>query len=170
MTRFMRDEVEAAFHRYWQTGAVSERWSDWADLFTEDAVYHERVLGSMRGREQIREWIIPIMEEYRELYTAYEWHMLDETGRVVVYMQNRRDHPSGEGSIDFPGITILGYAGDGKWSYEEDYWAIGLSRSAIKAYQEACARFDPEHKEKRTRLHWGNGPDWTQGARSYFGR
>jgi hypothetical protein len=30
-----------------------------------------------------------------------------------VYMQNRRDHPSGTGTIDFPGITILGYAGDG---------------------------------------------------------
>ena len=36
-----------------------------------------------------------------------------EIGRAVVYMQNRRDHPSGRGVIDFPGITILQYAGDG---------------------------------------------------------
>ena len=107
MARFNRDEVEEAFRHYWRTGAVGEDWPGWSDLFTEDAVYHERVLGSMKGRESIRRWILPIMDQYCELYTAYEWHMVDETRRVVVYMQNRRDHPSGKGVIDFPAITIL---------------------------------------------------------------
>ena len=37
-------------------------------------------------------------------------------------MQNRRDHPSGQGTIDFPGITILEYGGDGQFSYQEDIY------------------------------------------------
>ena len=92
----------------------------------------------MHGREKIRAWIKPIMEEYCELYTAYEWHTIDEeAGRAIVYMQNRRDHPSGTGTIDFPGITILEYGGDGLWKAEEDYWAVPASRRALKAYAEA---------------------------------
>jgi hypothetical protein len=171
MGKFSRDELERAFRRYWQTGAVNEDWDGFADNFSEDALYVEHVLGTMRGREAVRAWIKPIMEEYCELYTAYEWHMVDEAqGRVVVYMQNRRDHPSGTGTIDFPGITILRYAGDMQWSYEEDYWSVPGARSAIKAYCQAVEDHDPEHKQKRTRLFWGDGPDWTRGAASWFDR
>ncbi len=163
------DELEEAFRSYWQRGAVGERWEEWVDRsFTPDAVYHERVLGSMNGRDAIREWIVPIMARYGEIYTAYEWHTVDaELGKVVVYMQNRRDHPSGEGVIDFPGVTILDYAGDGRFRQEEDYWALPLAREAAEAYQAACEKHDPEHAAKRTRRDWGNGPSWTQGAASY---
>jgi hypothetical protein len=171
MSAHPREELEQAFRKYWRTGAVGEDWSAWADLFTEDAVYVEHVLGNMRGRAAIRAWIEPIMESYCELYTAYEWHMVDERlGRVVVYMQNRRDHPSGNGTIDFPGITILDYAGGGLWSREEDFWALPAAQASVEAYAQACADFDPDHKEKRTRLAWGDGPAWTRGARSWFER
>ena len=171
MGKYSREELDSAFKHYWRTGAVGEDWDAWADLLTEDATYHERILGTMQGREAIRAWIKPIMEEYCELYTAYEWHLIDEeNGRLVFYMQNRRDHASGEGTIDFPGVSILEYAGDGKWKLEEDYWAVRLSRKTVRQYPEACEQFDTEHKQKRTRLNWGNGPDWTRGATSYFER
>ena len=125
----------------------------------------------VEGRQAVRDWIVPLMAEYGELYTAYEWHSVDANlGKVMVYMQNRRDHPSGEGTIDFPGITILDYAGDGLWSQEEDYWALPLARRAQKEYDQAREKFDPEHAAKRTRHHWGNGPDWTRGARTWFDR
>ncbi len=168
MARYDREELEQAFRRYWQTGAVGEDWDAWADLFTEDARYVEHVLGNLEGREAIRAWIKPIMAQYGELYTVYGWHMVDEEqGRVVVYMQNRRDHPSGQGTIDFPGITILEYAGNGHWRSEEDYWAVPRAQAATTEYAEACARIDPGHPAKQTRLDWGNGPEWTRGARSY---
>jgi len=171
MPTFSRDELEQAFQRYWRTGAVGEHWDAWADLFTEDADYVEHVLGNLKGREAIRNWIKPIMVQYSELYTAYEWHSVDaEHGRVVVYMQNRRDHPSGKGVIDFPGITILEYAGNGQWKREEDFWAVPTAYSATSAYAEACKQFDPDHKQKMTRNDWGNGPAWTKGGRSYAER
>lgn len=153
-------EVEAAFRTYWQTGAVGEDWNAWADLFTEDAEYVEHVLGSMHGRREIKPWIIKIMDDFSELYTYYEWHMVDGD-RVVVYMQNRRDHPDAtQPPIDFPGITILHYAGNGQWDLEEDYWAFSLATKASKEYAAACAEFDPGHAHKRTRQNWPASPAW----------
>jgi len=166
---FEIDEVEQAFRGYWQTGAVAEDWDAWCDLFTDDARYVEHFFGEMRGRETIRAWIRPIMlEDYPELYTVYEWHMASPDGRVVVYMQNRRDHPSGSGVIDFPGVTILQYAGDGRFDFEEDFWAFSTAQRATDAYAAACAELDPDHPAKRTRADWGDGPDWTRGSPSYF--
>lgn len=169
--RVDRDELERAFQTYWQAGAVGERWDDWADLFTEDADYVEHILGSLKGREAIRAWIKPIMAQYLEIYTAYEWHTADpNSGRVIVYMQNRRDHPSGGGVIDFPGITILDYAGSGKWKREEDFWALPEATKATEDYEAARKQYDRDHRKKGTRLNWGDGPEWTKGARSYAER
>lgn len=168
MKTYPLDEVEAAFRKYWGTGAVGEDWDAWAGLFTDDAHYVEHVLGDMHGSAAIRDWIRPIMAQYGELYTVYEWHMAEPSGRVVVYMQNRRDHPSGEGVLDFPGITILQYAGNGKWSKEEDYWAGPAAQETTMAYEAARKEIDRGHREKRTRNNWGNGPDWTRGAATYW--
>lgn len=171
MPQFTHDEIEQAFRSYWQAGAVGENWDAWADLFTEDADYVEHVLGNLKGREAIRAWIKPIMAQYGELYTAYEWHSVDAAARrVIVYMQNRRDHPSGKGVIDFPGITVLDYAGNGKWKREEDFWALPKATSATEEYDKARQQFDPDHPKKQTRLDWGNGPAWTRGVRSYAER
>ncbi len=156
-------EVEMAFRTYWQTGAVGEDWNAWADLFTDDAEYVEHVLGNMHGRDEIKPWIIKIMGDFSELYTYYEWHMVDGD-RVVVYMQNRRDHPDpSQPPIDFPGVTILGYAGDGKWNYEEDYWAYSKATKAAREYADACKEHDPAHARKRTRQNWPTDtPSWTR--------
>jgi hypothetical protein len=168
MAGFDRDELEQAFRKYWQAGAVGENWDAWADCFTEDADYVEHVLGRLKGREAIRAWIKPIMAQFGELYTAYEWHVVDPaSGRVVVYMQNRRDHPSGTGTIDFPGVTILEYGGTGRWRYEEDFWPLAQGHQANQTYAEACAKHDRDHAKKQTRLDWGRGPAWTRGAPSY---
>lgn len=171
MAGFSRNEVEAAFVHYWRCGAVGEDWDAWVDCFTDDVVYVEHVLGSMHGRETVRAWIKPIMVQFGELYTAYEWHMIDPaSGRVCVYMQNRRDHPSGKGTIDFPGITILQYAGKGRFSMEEDFWAVPQAQKATADYKAASAERDPEHAKKQTRRHWGSGPEWTRGGPSYAER
>ncbi len=169
---FDRDEVEAAFRNYWALGAVGEDWDAWCDeCFTEDVTYIEHILGSKDGREAVRAWIKPTMEDYGEIYTAYEWHMVGDDGRVVVYMQNRRDNPEPGGApIDFPGITVLQYAGDGQFSLEEDFWSLPEATDALKRYVAACKEHDRDFRKQRTRKNWGNGPAWTQGAASYAAR
>jgi hypothetical protein len=94
--------------------------------------------------------------------------MADPSGRVVFHMINRRDNPSGEGVMDFPGITVLQYAGNNQWSSEEDYWAEKLSIQQWQEYGEALKKHDPDHRNKRTRKDWGSGPDWTIGKRSFW--
>jgi hypothetical protein len=168
MATYDLDEVEQAFRRYWETGAVGEDWDAWVELFTDDVEYREHYLGHMRGREEVRAWIKPIMAQFGEMYTVYEWHLCDPSGRVVVYMQNRRDHPDGTSPpIDFPGMTVLQYAGDGRFSLEEDFWAVHQGMATAKEYAEACAAHDPGHQQRRTRRHWGHGPEWTRGAPTY---
>jgi hypothetical protein len=168
VSTFALEEVEASFRRFWHTGMIREDWNAWADLFTEDVIYEERILGTMHGRETVRRWVVPLMEQYGEIYGVYDWHTADPSGRVVFRMINRRDHPSGEGFLDFPGITVLQYAGDDKWSSEEDYWAEKLGIEQWQAYNEALEEFDPDHRNQRTRRHWGSGPDWTIGKASFW--
>ena len=172
MAQFDRDEMDAAFRTYWRTGAVGEDWDAWADLFTEDCTYFEHYYGTMNGRETVRAWIKPIMEKYGEIYTVYEWHTIDVgRGRVIFYMQNRRDDPGGNGkTFDFPGVSLLEYAGGGKWKREEDFWAWKQREVAMKSWEEACKRIDPDHAKKKTRWNWGNGPDWARGGRSWAER
>jgi hypothetical protein len=171
MSAWSREELEEAFRVYWRTGAVGEDWNAWCDLFTTDCLYVEHMYGTMQGREAVRVWIVPIMERYGEIYTGYEWHAVDPVGgRVVLYVQNRRDHPAGEGTIDFPGVTILDYAGGGRWSKEEDFYSTVERDAAMRAYTEACARHDPDHPRKRTRHDWGRGPAWTRGGRTFAER
>lgn len=160
MAQHSRAGVEAAFIRYWQTGAVGEDWDAWANLFTEDALHIEHVLGRRQGREAIRAWIKPTMERVPELYTALGWYAIDGD-RVVCEAINRRDDPSlGGGAIDFPGVTILRYAGNGLWSLEENYWVPNEAAEATKRYQEACRAHDPDHPGKRTRRNWPKDPPW----------
>jgi hypothetical protein len=169
--KYSRDEVEQAFQKYWALGAVGEDWDAWCDeCFTDDVTYIEHILGNRNGREEVRAWIKPTMEEYGEIYTAYEWHMVSDDGRVVVYMQNRRDNPEpGAPPIDFAGMTVLQYDGNGKFSLEEDFWSLTEGVRTQKEYDAATAAHDSDHKRKRTRLNWGNGPAWTRGADSYNG-
>ena len=157
-------ELDEAFRHYWQTGCVNEDWNAWADLFTPDVEYVEHQLGNLRGREAVRDWILPLMEQYGEIYTPYGWHTVDvERGRVVFAMTNRRDHPNGVDFIDFPGLSIIDYAGDGQWSRQEDYWAMPAGQKAYRTYEKALAELDPGHRARRTRRDWGGGPDWTIG-------
>ncbi len=158
MATFDIEEIETAFRRFWDIGMICEDWNAWADLFTEDVVYYERVLGTMHGRETVRSWIVPLMEKYGEIYGVYDWHEVDPSGRVVFRMINRRDHPSGQGHMDFPGVTVLQYAGNDQWSMEEDYWAEKLGVQQFQEYEAALKKHDPDHRNKRTRKKRGQSP------------
>jgi hypothetical protein len=116
-----RDEVEAEFERYVARTAAKD-WNAWADQFTEDARYVEHGLGTFEGRETIREWVVAAMAPASGISFPVDWHMIDGD-RVVMYHWNTFDLlPGMTGEYRFSVVTILHYAGDGLWSYQEDVY------------------------------------------------
>lgn len=143
MPTFTRDELEAAFRHYEATARRASEmhdWSLWADLFTPDATYWEHLYGRMRGREEIRAWITRTMTTYPGSEMPHfpsDWHAIDEEhGRVVVYIQNRMRDP-GDGSVhQAPNVSILRYAGDNQWSYQEDIYNVADFATMITSWEE----------------------------------
>jgi hypothetical protein len=135
-----REEVESAFRHFWTVGNLAENWRAWPSLFTEDVRYVEHIYGEMRGRAAVARWIEELMEKNRDVHAVIDWYMI-RGRRVVVNMQNRYYNPDPAGApLDFPGITILEYAGDGLFSYEEDYWCVRTAKACHAAFQAAVER------------------------------
>ena len=122
MTTYPREEIEAAFAEYRRLGEGEMDWPAWARLFTDDALYEEHNLGVFRGQKAIEEWIVSCMAEYSAMTVWMEWWAIDGN-RVARYIWNNLPDPTGTGKrFGFPNTTFLEYAGDGKFSFEGDYY------------------------------------------------
>ncbi len=141
MGRWSREELEEAFQTYQETAlkaGVSGDWQEWANMFTEDATYIEHHYGEFGGREAIYKWIQTAMSEpiNREMkFFPIDWYTIDEDrGWIVAKVWNRMADP-GDGSIHQEhNITILHYAGNMKWSYEEDVYNPAHFGKMIKGW------------------------------------
>ena len=144
MGRFSRAEIEEAFQKFQETAlaaGTSGDWDPWADLFTEDATYVEHLFGRMGGREAIRTWIKTTMAQNpnKEMkYFPVEWYVIDEErGWVVGQIWNRMVDP-GDGSLHQAyNFTLLKYAGQGLWSYEEDIYNPAHFQEMIRGWFQA---------------------------------
>lgn len=130
MGRWSREELEDAFDRYQQAAlhsAQSGDWSSWADCFTEDCFYKEHMYGEMAGRAAVLEWITRVMTQEdpgRSMHAfPIEWSIIDtDRGWIVCQVWNRMDD-IGDGKVHQEyNFTLLKYAGNGKFSYEEDIY------------------------------------------------
>lgn len=119
---FDRAEIEAAFAEYRRLGAEEENWAGWADLFTDDAFYHEHHLGKFAGRDAIKAWIVECMAEYSAMSIWVDWWQV-EGDTIAFYVWNNLPDPAGEGRhFQFPNTTLLRYAGDGKFDWQADFY------------------------------------------------
>jgi ketosteroid isomerase-like protein len=144
---FPRQEIEAAFAEFRKRGTVEHDWAGWADLFTDDATYVEHNLGTMLGRQQIKDFIVGCMDEYGAMTFDIEWSMIDDD-RVVFYIWNLLPDPTGGGTeYKFPNTTVLQYAGGGKWKFEEDFYNPAMATEVFTSWLEAGGRKDtsPDH-------------------------
>jgi hypothetical protein len=129
MGEYTREELERAFEQYQANAAEAGRtgdWAKWAEEFTEDAVYIEHHYGRFEGRAAIRDWITKTMSEFPGSDMPefpIGWHVVDEEkGWIICQVFNRMRDP-GDGSIhEADNVTILHYAGNNQWSYEEDVY------------------------------------------------
>jgi hypothetical protein len=160
--RHSRVEVEDAFRRYFMTGPVLEDWVAWSRLFTDDATYLDHFYGTFTGPLEIQQFLESTMSFAPHVYSALVWYNID--GNQVVYkVFNRADNPaSGSPPIQFPSLQIIQYAGDGKWSSEEDWWILREMKAFNEEYTAARERHDPDHQERMLRTNWGPWVYWAR--------
>jgi hypothetical protein len=133
-------EVESAFHAILTTGITDEDWLRWTEHLTEDVLYVERVFGTMHGRAEVRAWITELMAARADVHGVLNWYVV-KGDRVVFDMTNRIYHPDpSQPPLDFGGLTVLEYAGDGLFGYEEDYWDTKGSEVAYGGFLAAVER------------------------------
>ena len=140
MTEFGRGEVEAAYRNFVQVGD-SGNWSAWADLHSEDGRWVEHHLGTFVGREAIRKAILDVMAPVPMMRFPVEWHVI-EGNRVVYYpWQVMPDPAGGDTDYRFGCVTILEYAGDGLFSYQEDLYNPSEAQAVMKRWLDAGGKF-----------------------------
>ncbi len=144
MGRWSRDELQRAHDHYVAVANASARtknWRPWAELFTEDAQYVEHTFGQFHGRAAIYEWISAIMAEFpndRMDAFPHDWCVCDEDrGWWVCKIENRFED-CGDGNVyQADNITVLHYAGDMRFSYEEDAYNPANFGPVVKGWLEA---------------------------------
>jgi len=144
---YPRAEIERAFLRFQEVSAkcaAVQQWREWSELFTEDATYIEHHYGVMHGRQEIYEWIQSTMNEFPVTEMTefpIEWYVIDEErGWVICQVWNRMNDP-GDGALHQAyNFTLLKYAGDDQWSYEEDIYNPAAFESMIRTWLEVKTR------------------------------
>ena len=128
---FPKEEVEHAFTEFRRRGIGELDWAGFTDLFTDDARYVEHNLGTFEGRPAIREFLIGAMAGLPALTFAIDWWAIDGH-RVAFYIWNLLPDPAGEGrTFAFANATVIEYAGDGRWSFEEDYYNPATANQVV---------------------------------------
>ena len=130
MTTWTRDELEDAFATYRAAadhGAATDDWSGFAEMFTEDCTYLEHLLGEMHGRSEVLEFYTRSMvQDYPGNCIAefpIGWWIIDEARGWIVFQAWSVMEDPGDGSDHRTyNLSVLHYAGDGRFSYQEDIY------------------------------------------------
>ena len=134
---FPRDEVEAEFAKYRKRGEIAVatgNWDQWADQFTADAQYREHHYGYFNGQDEIRAWIKGVMQPFPTMEFPVKWAVINGN-RVSALIPNILPAPEGDdGYYGFDVHTILHYAGNGTWSYEEDVYSPREAEAVVKRW------------------------------------
>jgi ketosteroid isomerase-like protein len=120
-----REEVEATVERYIavrdEINAGRGTWADLAQFFTDDAVFIDPAWGRVEGLDEMRRTVFgEAMVGLEDWDFPTEFYAIDGDQVLVKWLQvlpGRR----GDGSQYMQsGCSTLLYAGNGKFSYEED--------------------------------------------------
>jgi len=141
---YPREEVEAAANRFAAANVVAEEnrnWEPLAEFYTDDAIYTYVGVTSngaveARGKDEIRKIVMGRdMEDYAGWTFPFQWIAIDGS-RVITRWSNRAPERRADGSpIECPGMSVLEYAGDGKFSRQFDLY----DRLSVKAVIDEAA-------------------------------
>jgi hypothetical protein len=144
----LRSELQGALDHYTQTVRRASETGDWTlfgGLFTADATYNEHAYGRMHGRDEITAWAVRTMTSFPGNCMdefPIGWAVFDEERSwIVCEIRNLMRDPGDGSEFEASNLTILHYAGDDLFSYEEDGWEADV---AIREPTDHPSRFPPE--------------------------
>ena len=131
------DEVRATVDRYLALRASIEAgdndWPDLADLFTDDVVYIDPAWGRIQGVDEVRAFMDESMRGLEDWNFPVEYTAIDGDTVVVKWTQQLPGTRPDGTRYEQSGYSTLVYAGDGKFSYEEDLLNMAHVREDLKA-------------------------------------
>jgi limonene-1,2-epoxide hydrolase len=95
-------------------------WLDLAEFFTDDAVYIDPAWGRIQGIEEIRAFLVDSMRGLEDWRFPLRLSAIEGDDVVTVWTQILPGKRDDGRPYEQTGVSILRYAGDGKFSYEED--------------------------------------------------
>jgi len=121
---FPEAEIRETHERFLELRGQIERgerpWSDLCQFFTDDAYYVDPAWGRYEGIETIRQFLDESMRGLEGWEFPTQWTMVDGN-RLVSCWMNRLPGQRADGSYyEAPGISIIHYAGNGRFSSSED--------------------------------------------------
>ena len=120
-----RAEVQSALERYLgvrdRINAGNGTWADLAQFFTDDAVFVDPAWGRVEGIEEMKATVFgDAMVGLEEWTFPTEFFMIDGDTVVVKWQQVLPGKRDDGRTYAQSGYSTLVYAGEGKFSYEED--------------------------------------------------
>jgi len=95
-------------------------WLDLATFFTDDAVYIDPAWGRIQGIEEIRAFLVDSMRGLEDWRFPMRFAAIEGDDVVTVWTQVLPGQREDGEPYRQTGVSLLRYAGDGKFSYEED--------------------------------------------------
>ena len=144
MPQWPEDEIRAAYRSYVETRDRIDRgelpWSALDQFFTEDAVFSDPAWGRVEGLDNVRKFWMESMAGLEDWKFPEVWTMVEGNRLVTMWMQLMGKREDGT-YHECPGISILYYAGDGKFCYEMDLMNMAHVMEVIQ------------------QMNWAPGPD-----------
>jgi ketosteroid isomerase-like protein len=121
-----REEVQATVDRYHELrrrideGKEADAFGALADFYTDDAVYVDAAWGRIEGRAAIAHWLVHSMVGLADWRFPVEFTAIEGDDVVVKWTQILPTTRPDGSAYSQSGYSRLVYAGDGRFSYEED--------------------------------------------------
>lgn len=119
-----RAEVQATVDRYLalrnRIGDREATWIDLAEMFTDDAVYIDPAWGRIQGIDEIREFLVESMRGLEDWRFPVSFAAIEGDDVVVTWRQVLPGQRADGRPYQQTGVSLMRYAGDGKFSFEED--------------------------------------------------
>ena len=119
-----RTEVQATGDAYLalraRIDADEATWLDLAEIFTDDAVYIDPAWGRIQGIDEIREFLVESMRGLEDWRFPVTFAAIEGDDVVIAWRQVLPGLRPDRRPYQQTGVSFLRYAGDGRFSFEED--------------------------------------------------